>query len=678
MWGSNADRRFPWRRSVGALVTLLATTSLAALSPTAQAGAEPADAEVVAPSASAPVVRGDAPRTHPAAPAPGDMVTFTGRTRTAFARTVRLQRRTDGVWRTVARARSTRSGAYRLSRPVATAGHFRVEAPRARRPGTSRPAARWRSPAVRVVPGLVATTLTVDGESWSEPGTEAWTADVRPVEAGRRVTVEVLEHDAWVAVGEVRQGTQARVTLPTSTLAPGGHLLRVTAQPTRRLATSESVHPLTVLEPAAPDPVARGTLPRVDVVTEDGQDVLSKTDYSRAQITLDASGTTDGSGAPLASAAVGGRLRVRGNSTSWAQVKLPYKVKLDERTSLLGMPASKDWVLLANFYDRSLMRNAAAFHAARRIGVEWSPRMYDVEVWLNGTYRGVYQLGEGIEVEPGRVDLGADELPEDPADGGFLLEADHWPDTDPSFVTTQGIQIYLKEGGADTQAYLDQVAAQIQAFEDVLYSEEFLDPVHGYRPLVGLEEIADWYLVNELTKNVESNFGTSVWIKRDVGGPLTMGPPWDHDQSAGYQTAFGVDDPEGWFLHHGPLKPGVERSPGMADGPEGSWINRMLKDPVFRDLVKQRWQRISPRLHALVPDLAAHADRIQAAAERNFAPRAEGGAGQFLGPTILDGGTTILHHTTWRPHADTVVTWYAQRIAWLDRAMPTLGSDTLP
>lgn len=661
-----------------ALVAVLATTSLGALSPTEQAGAEPGASEAGASLAPAPLVRGDAPRTRPAAPAPGDTVTFTGRTRTAFARTVLLQRRTERAWRTVARARTTRAGAYRFSRPVAKAGHFRVEAPRTRRPGTTRAAPRWRSPSVRVAPGLLATTLTVHGESWSEPGAQAWTAELRPVEAARRVTVEVLQDDQWVALSEVRQGARARVALPTATLAPGDHVLRVTAHPTHRLASSETVRQLTVLEPVAPDPVARGTLPRVDVVTEDGQDVLSKTDYSRVQITLDASGTTDGTGAPLASANLDGRLRVRGNSTSWAQVKLPYKVKLDERTSLFGMPASKDWVLLANFYDRSLLRNAAAFHAARRIGVEWSPRMYDVEVWLNGTYRGVYQLGEGIEVEPGRVDLGADELPTDPADGGFLLEADHWPDTDPSFVTTQGIQIYLKEGGADTQAYLDQVAAQIQAFEDVLYSEEFRDPVDGYRPLVDLEEIADWYLVNELTKNVESNFSTSVWIKRDVGGLLTMGPPWDYDQSAGYQTIFGLDDPEGWFVHHGPMKPGVDRSPSMADGLEGSWINRMLKDPVFRDLVKQRWKHVSPRLHAMVPDLAAHADRIQAAAERNFSRRSEGGAGQSLGPTILDGDSTILHHTTWRPHADNLVTWYARRIDWLDRAVPTLGSDTLP
>lgn len=641
------------------------------------------DASSVAAAPSAVVVWGGAPVPTPTTPVPGDSVTFTGRVPQAVKRPVRLQVRRDGAWRTVARSHSDTRGRYVLRKPVPRSARYRVEAPRLRRAtfpsGRTRAARLWRSAAVTVTPKRVASVLALGGRSWAEhQDPVVWTATLSPVSPGRQVLLEIaVESGGWQTVGSVPQASDGAVAFAPLTLEPGEHLLRARAPATTRLAAASASAAFTVLEPATADPVATGALPRLDITTEDGEDVRSKTVYSRVQMHLDGTQTSDGAGTPMPSYDLGARLRVRGNSTSWAQVKLPYKVKLDTSTSLFGMPASKDWVLLANFFDRSLMRNEVAFDVARRVGVPWAPRMYDVEVWLNGTYRGVYQLGEGIEVAPGRVDLDTDELPADPADGGFLLEADHWDDTDPNFRTTQGIRVHIKELGADTPQAHAQVQQQVQQFEDALYGEEFLDPVRGYRPWVDLRSFADWYLVNEVTKNVESNFNTSVWFKRDFQGTFAMGPPWDFDQSAGYATSFGISDPTVWFLHWGPATPGVGRGPTMATGPHGSWINRMLEDPEFRALVAKRWEQVSPRLHAMIPEMVAHADRLAPAAERNFAPKPEG-AGMWLGPSMLDGDEAILHHTTWRPHADDLATWYAQRIAWLDSVMPALADATLP
>lgn len=84
-------------------------------------------------------------------------------------------------------------------------------------------------------------------------------------------------------------------------------------------------------------------------------------------------------------------IRGRGNST-WGFPKKPWKVKLKEKASLLGMPADKEWALLANYADRTLLRNVTVMHLSEICNFPWTPRMRSVEVYLNNAYQGVYTL----------------------------------------------------------------------------------------------------------------------------------------------------------------------------------------------------------------------------------------------------------------------------------------------
>lgn len=669
---STAMSRHRWGRTgVGLGAVLLMSASAAVVVPEARAATTASE------------VRSPSLRFAPTDPAPTDTVKFSGTRKRLAQRVIRLEVKRVGTrnakWTLVTKKRATRTGRFSISRAVRHDARYRVVAPAAGRAG------RWVSKTVRVTPRKRVTSVVLGGSGTKEQGGDhSISATIRPAQKGRRVSVQVREGDRWREVHQFTTTKQATARVPVLGLGTGRHTLRVVAAPTARARGAAATRPLTVqastthgrttLRDVAQGQHLRGALPVVRITTPSS--ISSKETYVRTTMSVEGSRTRTASGTPLPSHTVSARLRVRGNSTSWVKAKLPYKVKLDDDTSLLGMPKSKDFVLLANFYDRSLMRNTAAFEAARRIGVPWAPRMVDVDLYLNGVYKGVYQLGEGIEVEPGRVDLGADDLPETPGNGGYLIEADHWDDTDPRFRTARGIQFYLKETGADDAAYVAALRDEIQAFEDVLYSDDFLDDERGYRRLVDLRSFADWYLTHELTKSTEANFSTSVWVQRAVGGRLAMGPPWDFDQSAGARNTYGLHDPEGWFVHAGPLKPGVHRSVGMVrQGPH--WIQRMLQDPEFRALVQQRWRVASPGLRAMVTQLDAHSDRIAGSADRNFAPLPRG-AQLHLGRSTLDAEDVVLHHTSWRAHADSVVGWYGRRIAWLDRAMPTLGSDRLP
>ena len=114
-------------------------------------------------------------------------------------------------------------------------------------------------------------------------------------------------------------------------------------------------------------------------------------------------------------------IRGRGNST-WSFPKKPWKVKLDEKASLLGMPADKEWALLANYADRTLIRNIVAMKLSEICGFSWTPRMRSVEVYLNNEYQGVYTLCEHKKVSKDRVDIDVGEENDNSGDavtGGF-------------------------------------------------------------------------------------------------------------------------------------------------------------------------------------------------------------------------------------------------------------------
>jgi hypothetical protein len=102
-------------------------------------------------------------------------------------------------------------------------------------------------------------------------------------------------------------------------------------------------------------------------------------------------------------------VRGRGNST-WGMDKKPYKVKFDKKQNLLGMGANKHWVLLANRYDNTLLRNRITYWIVREMGMEFAIKCAPVEVVMNGEYYGSYLLSQQVRVGDTRVEI--DELDE--------------------------------------------------------------------------------------------------------------------------------------------------------------------------------------------------------------------------------------------------------------------------
>ncbi|HEY6643552.1 CotH kinase family protein [Povalibacter sp.] len=338
-------------------------------------------------------------------------------------------------------------------------------------------------------------------------------------------------------------------------------------------------------------------LPILRLETEDRQPVVSKDNYLRARMTLEPNGHDV--------AAFDGQLQIKGRgNTTWGMPKKPYRLKLDAKSALFGMPSSKDWVLLANYSDKSLLRTRAAFELGERVGMVWTPHSTFVEVFLNDEYIGAYQLSQNIKVAKDRVNI--DEIDESVAageelTGGYLMEVDARLDGAAYFTSSMGVPIVFQgpeEPNVEQFAYAENY---INQFEAALSSTSFADPSIGYAGHIDVDAFIRWYLVNELFKNNDAVLFSSCWLYKPRGEKLAMGPLWDFDISAGNINYNGNDIPTGWWVRN------------------GVWFARLLDDAAFVQRVREKWVDMrGDEIPALFDSIKTQAAMLQQAQVNNF------------------------------------------------------------
>lgn len=334
-------------------------------------------------------------------------------------------------------------------------------------------------------------------------------------------------------------------------------------------------------------------LPVVAINTVAGASVTSKDYWVKATVSIDGAGEYD----DIADAGI--EIAGRGNST-WYYPKKPYKIRFGERTSVLGMPKHKRWVLLANYNDRTMLRNDVAFYLGRQTSLAWTPHGVFVELVLNNRHAGTYYLCEQVRIDKNRVAINemkpyAGMAAGDDITGGYLLELDSYFDEDNKFRSAlRSLPVNVKAPDADDigTAQFNYIRDWFNEAERVLYSDGWLDPGNGYRKYIDVDSFVDMYLVAELIYHYEWRHPKSTYMYKDSdanGGRLCMGPMWDYD----WRT-FSVG--AGWYARN------------------YMWYPRLMQDPDFVAQVKSRWT-------ALYPKFAAAAGYIPRM-ERKIAPSA--------------------------------------------------------
>lgn len=272
-------------------------------------------------------------------------------------------------------------------------------------------------------------------------------------------------------------------------------------------------------------------------------------------------------------------IKGRGNST-WARSdKKPYAIKFDEKMSILSLPKDKSWVLLANYFDDTLLRNDLALYMGNEMSIlDWTPHFYPVELTLNGEYRGIYQVGEKVKVSKNRVNVDVGK------DVGFLLEIDEKAlvESDARYFNALNLPspINIKEPEVEyDDANYSFAKDYVLSAEAALYSEDFKDVSIGWQKYMDMDSFVEWYLINEIAKNSDAcRLNSSCYMNLKPGDKLKMGPLWDFDLGFGNYPDFwdaGVqatsNNPEGFYLKdHG-------------------WFVRLFQDPAFVTRVKERF-----------------------------------------------------------------------------------------
>jgi len=330
-------------------------------------------------------------------------------------------------------------------------------------------------------------------------------------------------------------------------------------------------------------------LPIIRIDTKDNVPVSSKEEYVPTNIHVIDPQNPDNS---FSHTEYEDEIRGRGNTT-WTYPKKPYRIRFDTKRSMFGLAPARNWVLLANYLDPTLMMNTITFEVGQRFGLPFTNHYVHVELFLNGEYQGSYVLTEHVQVGEGRVDI--DE------DAGFFVELDTYYDEDPKFTTQHyalPVMIKSPDDLPDPSGY-DFVKDAIHALEAALIDSSF--PDSGYRDLIDMDTFVDFLLINQLVRNGEIGWPKSTYMYKDADGPIGMGPLWDFDWAFGYGgighqyflTAEGLV-----FMH--------------------PFFARLFDDPVFVARFKARWAEVQDELATMPEFIESLAKRLERSAAQNF------------------------------------------------------------
>ena len=293
----------------------------------------------------------------------------------------------------------------------------------------------------------------------------------------------------------------------------------------------------------------------------------------------------------------------RGSGT-WFFEKKSYNLKLNQAADLLHMGAGKKWTLLANVIDESHLRNKLVYDFAREIGSYsgFAPNCEHVDLFLNGTYVGLYLLTEKVEIAENRLE-------EDPEI--ILFEVDALGRSERMllpFVLDWGTAVGIKSPESCTEQERDRLMNYVYEFQDTLLDESKGQEALGY---IDLESWVRRYLIDEIFENYDGGCHSQFffWDQRPGKDKRIMaGPCWDYDNCA-----------DGWFMAKQNPRCFLMQRMWKNEGEHTPWYGTLMKKDTFRDRVEELYrEELSAKVHHLFDvDLEKEAVFLEPATQMN-------------------------------------------------------------
>lgn len=344
----------------------------------------------------------------------------------------------------------------------------------------------------------------------------------------------------------------------------------------------------------------------------------------------------------------------------------------ERNVSLLGMPKENDWILNAPYTDKTMIREFLIYNLAREMG-NYATRTRYCELVVDGQYQGVYILMEKIKWDANRVDIPAidgDDNTGDSLTGGYIFKIDKftgsggggWPSTISNF---QGapknifFQYHYPKTEEITPPQAQFLQNYVNNFEANLNGSTFDSAVNGYRNFIDTKSFIDFFLMNEISKNVDG-YRLSTYLHKQAasrGGKLYAGPVWDFNITLGNANYCDGDSYTGWALTF-----------ACDNSVIPFWWDRLMQDDSYVNEMQCRWTDLrsnilsTPKLMAQIDSVAAMIDAPQ---QRNY----------IVWPIL---GTAVWPNNyvgnTYADELNYFKQWLTNRLNWMDQNMPTVAS----
>lgn len=316
-----------------------------------------------------------------------------------------------------------------------------------------------------------------------------------------------------------------------------------------------------------------GTLPVLYLTTQNKRPIISKATYLPGTYYL-----VDGqdSNRNLGSAESPLSLEIRGRGhSSWNGAKKPYKLRLSEKKSPLGMSAHKHWALL-KFNEPTV----AGLELGRIMGMDWTASTQPVEVVLNGDYIGLYLLTETNRIGKNRLNIW--EQPDGNEDEetipyGWLVEVDNYLETNQITIQENSnwkMRITHHSPESLSPAQQEWLISEFTALNAAIYAE---DKSHStWEELLDVDAMARYFIIQEVMDNTDGFHG-SFYLHKDqaVDARWVAGPLWDLSSGQRTKTDYTFR-----------MKTSYAFTP--------HWIGELIKDEDFCCAVKSAWETFYP------------------------------------------------------------------------------------
>ena len=366
-------------------------------------------------------------------------------------------------------------------------------------------------------------------------------------------------------------------------------------------------------------------------------------------------------------------IRGRGNST-WSTDKKPYKVKLDKKKDLFGMGENKHWILLANRYDNSLLRNKITYWLGDQLDMPYTPQLVPVDVVMNDVYYGSYFLCEQIRIGESRVAI--DDLKDSPdatkepeITGGYLISmGSEYDEKGGNDISTRRSTFLLEEPSFEdykNPTQLKYIKNYMQKTENAIFGKGFKDKDGiSYSKYMDVNAAIDYFWIQMFSLNGDAYGSNSTYLykPRDTAttqGKLFWGPLWDFDYVAWGDLEYNNYNVRSFGIY-------------------APWMERLMESKVFAKKYVKRWPAIKEKLQDLIKS-GGQLDKYyrqmivsQRYDNEKYGYYDEGGYYDYQAAGTVQTGNVADSERTYKDEITQLRTWIKKRINWVDKNVDRL------